>query len=290
MRVLALLTALGAVEGIRISFLKKKQPIIGNAYADAQSACCACFKNKYAWPENSGMPATTANAHTCNTCYVSDRYGIEVRSAATMAIPQSACPSSGGAAPLPTITKSCEQYCDIAPPGQQCTFAITDAATGAFLEARTYADAGACDRIIEDEELIKSMDPSGNLKSVCDIPELAQACPASCGAFGCSAGGGAGGSGKFQKAVHEWNWNCADGNAPSIGDSWLSGPVDGEPAARIPYLMCSEEHEWYCHNEDSDDFRKTPSMEKPESLAESTCDTSFMGLLKLPAIDMAKVR
>jgi len=96
--------------------------------------------------------------------------------------------------------------------------------------------------------------------------------------------------GKFEKAVHEWNWNCADGNAPSVGDSWLSGPVDGEPAARIPYLMCSEEHQWYCHNEDADDFRKTPEMEKPESLSESTCDTSYVGLLKLPAIDMSKVR
>jgi len=72
-----LFTVLGAVEAIKIAFFKKKQPIIGNAYADAQSACCACFRNKYAWPENSGMPATTANAHTCNTCYVSDRYGIE---------------------------------------------------------------------------------------------------------------------------------------------------------------------------------------------------------------------
>jgi len=297
MRVGALLTALAAVEGVKVAFLKrtKKEPIIGNAYADPMSACCACFKTKYAWPENSGMPDTTANAHTCNTCYVADRYGVEVKTAGTISVPQSSCPSTGGAEPLPTFTSTCAEYCDSAPVGGQCTFAISNAETGEVLEDRTYADEGACAKIVADEELIRSMDPSGELKSVCDIELLRQACPTACGGYGCSAGTGGGASGgasggKYQKSVHEWNWNCADGNAPSVGNSWLSGPVDGEPAARIPYLMCSEEHEWYCHSEDSDDLKKSPDMGMPEKLSTSTCDVNYMSLLKLPGIDMSKVR
>merc|ERR1719464_879714 len=107
-------------------------------------ACCGCFKRKYAWPENSGMPATTANAHTCNTCYVSDRYGIEAKTAGTISVPQNKCPGSAPADPLPTFTSTCAEYCDSAPPGAQCTFSITNTETGEVLENRVYADTGAC--------------------------------------------------------------------------------------------------------------------------------------------------
>jgi hypothetical protein len=198
---------------------------------------------------------------------------------------------------LPTFTTTCDDYCDIAPAGANCKFDITDVESGKVLEERVYAGTGACAKAVADEELIKSMDPTGELKSVCDIPLFRSACPTSCGCaeWGCKGGAGDNGAAGslpqgMQKAVHEWNWNCADGSAPGVGDAWLSGPVDGEPAARAAYLMCSEEHEWYCHNEDADDLKKSPDMDMPEKLSASTCDVNYMSLLKLPNIDFSKVR
>lgn len=301
MRFNRILAAAAALVGdaTAISFLRRKslkrEPIIGNAYADPMSACCACFKTKYAWPENSGMPATSANKHTCNTCYVADRYGIEPNLKGTVSIPQSTCPAPAGglsSVPLPTYTGTCQNYCDIAQPGAQCQFELYEPDTGNFIETKKYAGAGACANAIADNKKIIAMDPTGELKHVCEVSLFQIACPTECKTFGCGAdaAGGDSGNAGMQKAVHEWNWNCADGNAPAAGQAWMSGPVDGEPAARSAYLMCSEEHEWYCHNEDQDDIKKSPDMDMPEHLSASTCDVSYMSLLRIPNVDFSTVR
>ncbi|CAD7931043.1 unnamed protein product [Amoebophrya sp. A25] len=58
------------------------------------------------------------------------------------------------------------------------------------------------------------------------------------------------------KAIHEWNWNCAEGKAPEDASEWEAGPVRGEPSARDSFLMCKESAGWYCASETGPDMKK----------------------------------
>jgi len=101
---------------------------------------------------------------------------------------------------------------------------------------------------------------------LCDTV-MQNVCPTSCKAAGC----GAYDETKSKvEAVHEWNWNCASGNAPEDLSSWLTGPVEGEPeSSRGPFLMCTEDQGWYCPFEDGPDLKLQQSLgERQQSFGE----------------------
>lgn len=90
MRVLLAAVVAAVVEG-RLTLKKQgnKVPInTGKVYDTKEDACCACFKTKYSFPANAGFAATYAAKHTCDTCYVADRYGIDAEEESTFDVPK----------------------------------------------------------------------------------------------------------------------------------------------------------------------------------------------------------
>lgn len=89
------------------------------------------------------------------------------------------------------------------------------------------------------------------------------------------------------EGVHEWNWNCASGNAPEDESEWKLGPVEGEPAARAAFLMCKESMGWTCPSDIEDDLKLEAGADKPKvddsegGPSEPTVET-----MALPKIDM----
>eukprot|EP00392_Amoebophrya_sp_AT5.2_P008814 g8842.t1 len=177
-------------------FLRQRRssrvPIItGKVYPDAKAACCACFKVKYSFPENAGFAGTFAAKHTCDTCYVADRYGIDAEEESTSEVG-------------PGHAKTEEGY------------------------SQTKAEV---------------------------------------------------------KAVHEWNWNCAEGKAPEDAAAWEAGPVVGEPSSRSQFLMCKEDPGWYCANEGTADMKRAAGPEgEVEKMDESTGADTTVETMSVPEI------
>ncbi|CAD7969331.1 unnamed protein product [Amoebophrya sp. A120] len=174
--------------------LKLKKNVVpittGKVYPDAMAACCACFKVKYSFPENGGFAPTFALKHTCNTCYVADRYGTDAKEEETFDVP------AGHA-------KTEEGY------------------------EQTKAEV---------------------------------------------------------KAIHEWNWNCAEGKAPEDEAQFAAGPVPGEPSARSSFLMCKEDPGWYCAMEGGPDMKKPAGDGEVEKLDEDTGSDTLVETMSMPEI------
>ena len=81
--------------------------------------------------------------------------------------------------------------------------------------------------------------------------------------------------------VHEWNWNCAEGDAPEDAAAWVqSSVVEGELAARGLYLMCQEEPGWFCSEEGLE--RKAGAV-LPRSVEDADeSRKSVVGIMALP--------
>lgn len=141
-----------------ISFLKKKAkanvtPALGNAYKTSTDACCACFKRKYAWPENAGLSATFAPSKTCDTCYVSDRFGIDSRSAAIFESPVVSSASTGGEDLRDVATPAafgCQDVCDTQ---KGCGYKYVS--PDGIETDKEYYGPQACERFVADPLLVQ---------------------------------------------------------------------------------------------------------------------------------------
>lgn len=293
MRVLAgiAVALVAGCEATRVSLLKKtlegralrkKQPLVTqvNAFATKEQACCACFKSKYAWPANAGLGAAFAPKQTCDTCYVTDIYGIPAKEKVVFSV---AAPKLDAGKPPPPV---CTNICDILP-APACSYTDIEAGTG----KTTYVEAvgpGACDKLINDP-LFQGRS-GGNPCAFLEANGFL--CPNSCGRGkdGSQCGSGAAYEQTDSKvmAVHEWNWNCASGNAPEDSQPWLTGPVEGEPeSARGPFIMCKEDAGWYCPVEDGADLKMEAGADKPVEVDEGGSDQYSVGTMTLPVIDGA---
>lgn len=245
-----------------------------NAFATEEEACCACFKSKYAWPANAGLGAAFAPKQTCDTCYVTDIYGIPNKAAVTMAVPR---PKDDGA-PAPP---QCQDRCDASgAPG--CEYYYQEAGTGR-VTSKQYFGPGACAGWISDPTFIEQA--TGGKFPVCDL--VGFICPSACKYNGCGGGDPAYETTDSKvMAVHEWNWNCASGNAPEDAAKWLSGPVEGEPeSTRGPFKMCKEDAGWYCPFEDSPDLKLEAGTDTPVEIEEGGSTTISVSTMSLPVID-----
>lgn len=286
------------VEGARLRFLKKTKKTSGsftfngkkisgkplvtqvNAFETKEAACCACFKSKYAWPANAGLGAAFAPKQTCDTCYVMDAYGVAAKSAVVMDIP-----APGADADLPS---NCFDYCDHpAMPAPGCNYRHVEAGTGIVTERAERGD-GACEKLIADPLFASEM--TAGQMDVCDHPEVKHVCRATCQSkeHGCAAEAAYDQTKSKVMAVHEWNWNCASGNAPEDPASWFVGPVEGEPeSTRGPFLMCKEDAGWYCPDDEGADTKLEAGAEKPIEVEDGSGQIS-VGTMTLPVIDGAQ--
>lgn len=277
----------GAVEGSRLTFLSKKQknvrrgkPLVTqvNAFATREEACCACFKSKYAWPANAGLGAAFAPKQTCDTCYVADIYGIDAKAPVVFGVPTPSSDNEKG-------VDGCTDRCDILNETNPfCQYVYVPDGGGEKVHKKVEGP-GACKQLINDplfnEQMLKGT-PAGT--KLCD-GIMGLVCPTSCGKPGCGAYTQ---TESKVEAVHEWNWNCASGNAPEDAAEWLLGPVEGEPeSARGPFLQCQEDKGWFCPFDDGPDLRMRPQEDKPEEIEEGGGDQALVSTMTLPVIDGA---
>lgn len=269
------------VDAARFSFLKKalgskirqQKPLVTqvNAFETADKACCACFRSKYAWPANAALGAAFAPKQTCDTCYVTDLYGIDAKAAVVFDVPK---PKPD--APLPR----CANFCDSVPGHPGCGYWHKEEGTGVEKEVSEIGP-GACDRLFADPLFIEK---TGG----CDSPMIQFVCKTNCKVDGCGASEGAyENTDSKVEAVHEWNWNCASGNAPEDPQQWLKGPVEGEPeSTRGPFIMCKEDAGWFCPSDEGEDLKLEAGADAPIEVDDGNTQIS-VGTMSLPVIDGA---
>lgn len=273
-------------EATKFSLLKKnaqtrlrrdRQPLVTkvNAFATQEEACCACFKSKYDWPANAGLGASFAPKQTCDTCYVTDLYGIDARAAVTLDVPR---PLDDGTPKPP----ECADTCDTIPDHPGCEYVNLE---NGVETRKAYFGPGACAGLIADPLFIQKM--TGGNFPICDA--VGSICPTACGVNGCGAEAAYTKTESKVEAVHEWNWNCASGNAPEDGGKWVVGPVEGEPeSTRAPFLMCKEDGGWYCPFEEGADLKLEAGADLPKEIDEGGSATISVATMKLPVIDGAQ--
>jgi len=137
-----------------------------------------------------------------------------------------------------------------------------------------------------DVGFINEMTGSGD-GDVC--PLVGGACKVACNVNGC----GGDSSGAYEtttqskvQAIHEWNWNCASGNAPEDPAKWMTGPVEGEPeSSRGPFVMCQEDGGWYCPFEEGPDLKMEAGKDAPKEIEEGGSSVISVATMTLPVID-----
>jgi hypothetical protein len=270
--------------------LRKKKPLVTqvNAFGTVQEACCACFRSKYKWPANAALGATFAPSQTCDTCYATDIYGIPAKEAVVLDIeapPMSLMQADAAtrkAAEDAAIDKAARKAAESAKAKgmsevDECHDRCSDWQCGITRGGESYhppMGPDACRLFMEK----LGMEHCGGFLGD-------YFCPTFCGKEGCGGKDAAYTETESKvMAVHEWNWNCASGNAPEDAAEWLKGPVEGEPAHRGPFLMCEEHNGWYCPFEDGPDLKLVAGDEKPTEVDEGDQAVS-VGIMSLPIID-----
>jgi len=252
--------------------LRRDGPLVTqvDSFETKEKACCSCFKSKYAWPANAALGAAFAPKQTCDTCYVTDLYGIDAKGPVIVGLPK---PGDDG-------LDECENKCDIDKEAEFCRLFDDQ---GKKIE---YIGEGACDKLIADPFAQEKL----GKQDLCQHPGIQSHCKKSCGLTPEKCGAAYKTTKSKVEEVHEWNWNCASGKASENGADWVNGAVEGEPeSTRAPFLLCEETSGWYCPFEDGPDLKLAAGAETPVKIDEGGQDTELVGTMSLPVIDAAKM-
>lgn len=266
--------------------LRRDKPLVTqvNSFESAEKACCACFKSKYAWPANAGRGAAFAPKQTCDTCYVADIYGTDSKAPLIIDVPRPGATD-------PALKPGCQNLCDQKVAPKFCGYKHVEPGTGkeTFVE---YTGKGACDKYVADPFFVQMV--TRGQGSVCDFAQMQKACPLACKLPQCIKADAA--DVAYEKTsqskvteIHEWNWNCAGGDAPEDGGKWLTGQVEGEPeSTRAPFLMCKEDDGWSCPSaDDADDLVLKVGEKEPTKVNLPNGSAESVATMSLPVIDGA---